>query len=84
MASADFYASSSGGVWGCNLAADDDPGLNGIFGGGVAGYFPTSLTRTIPVAAAGPATVNLLCTEGAGNVSIEHVNVTALFVPGSY
>ncbi len=83
-ASADFSAATSGAVWSCSLVSGNDAGVNTNFGGGTSGYFSASLTRVIPVAGAGPVTINLFCTEAGGNVQIENINVTALFVPASY
>jgi hypothetical protein len=45
---------------------------------------PISNTRAIPVAAAGNVTVNFVCDLFAGSVNVSAINLTALFVPGSY
>jgi hypothetical protein len=83
FATADFYAETAAAIWGCNLVSGDEAGLNLIYGKG-PGPVPTSLTRTIPVAAAGTVTLNLICTEAGGDVDISNVNLNVLFVPGSY
>lgn len=70
-------------VYACDIAASDTASLNTSFGQGNA-YTSASMTRVIPVTAAGAVTLNLLCTESGGDVELEHINLTALFVPASY
>jgi hypothetical protein len=44
---------------------------------------PFGATRGLVVDAAGPVTINLVCNEVSGNVSVENTSLTAIYVAGS-
>lgn len=85
VATASFNAHhiNPGSVHGCTIVDGTTAGLNTSLNEGT-GYVTASLTRPLPVAAAGPVAVNLMCTEAGGNVEIDNINLIALFVPASY
>ena len=50
---------------------------------GAMSRVPFGVTRGLVVAAAGPVTINLVCNEVSGNVSVDSSSLTAIFVAGS-
>ena len=86
IATASLYVDFNGilGRFACTLATDSSIGGHYTSGENGDGAMPASRTRAFPVAAAGNMTINVVCREVTGDITLINPNLTAWFVPGKY
>lgn len=86
IATGNFYADYGGalGAFACTVTHAESIGGNYIRGEAEQGSTPVSRTSAFLISKSGNFTVNLVCRELAGDVTIMNPTLAAWFVPGRY